>query len=116
MKACCGFGHRNLFENISERLDYVVESAIQQGCEIFYTGASKDFRVWSSLSPAFPKIAPYHRSLEKSREKAEEKRYCFPSAIFMFARTPWCKCGRYMRGRLLLLIGEVLQYGEGQED
>ena len=43
MKACCGFGHRNLFENISERLDYVVESAIQQGCEIFYTRAMGDF-------------------------------------------------------------------------
>ena len=39
MKACCGFGHRNIFENIGDRLDSAVETAIQQGCEIFYTGA-----------------------------------------------------------------------------
>ena len=32
------------------------------------------------------------------------------------ARTLRCKCGRYMRGRLLLLTGEVLQWGEGQID
>ena len=40
MKACCGFGHRNVFENISDRLDNAVESAIQQGCDVFYTGAT----------------------------------------------------------------------------
>ena len=42
-KACCGFGHRNVFENISDKLDQAIESAIQQGCEIFYTGAMGDF-------------------------------------------------------------------------
>ena len=43
MKACCGFGHRNIFENIGDRLDSAVETAIQQGCEIFYTGAMGEF-------------------------------------------------------------------------
>lgn len=42
-KACCGFGHRNVFENISDKLDQAIESAIQQGCEIFYTGAMGNF-------------------------------------------------------------------------
>lgn len=42
-KVCCGFGHRNVFENISDKLDQAIESAIQQGCEIFYTGAMGDF-------------------------------------------------------------------------
>lgn len=42
-KACCGFGHRNVFENLSEKLDDAIESAVQQGCEIFYTGAIGDF-------------------------------------------------------------------------
>ena len=43
MKACCGFGHRNVFENIGDKLDSAVEMAIQQGCEIFYTGAMGEF-------------------------------------------------------------------------
>ena len=42
-KACSGFGHRNVFENICDKLDEAIESAIQQGCEIFYTGAMGDF-------------------------------------------------------------------------
>lgn len=43
MKACCGFGHRNVFENISSKIDNTVEEAISQGCEIFYTGAMGEF-------------------------------------------------------------------------
>lgn len=43
MKAYCGFGHRNVFENISIKLDNAVEEAIAQGCEIFYTGAMGKF-------------------------------------------------------------------------
>ena len=42
-KACCGFGHRNVFEILSDKLDDAIESAVQQGCEIFYTGAMGDF-------------------------------------------------------------------------
>ena len=43
MKACCGFGHRNVFENIVDRLDSVVEAVILQGCDVFYSGAMGDF-------------------------------------------------------------------------
>ena len=43
MKACSGFGHRNVFENISSKIDNTVEEAISQGCEIFYTGAMGEF-------------------------------------------------------------------------
>ena len=43
MKACCGFGHRNVFENINEELDNAIETAIQQGCTVFYTGAMGEF-------------------------------------------------------------------------
>ena len=42
-KACCGFGHRQVFENITELLDKAVLEAAEQGCEIFYTGAMGDF-------------------------------------------------------------------------
>ncbi len=61
MKACCGFGHRNIFENISSKLDNVIEEAIAQGCEIFYTGAMGEFDslFWSavrSAKKAYPNI------------------------------------------------------------
>ena len=43
IKACCGFGHRQVFENISESLDKAVLEAAAQGCVIFYTGAMGRF-------------------------------------------------------------------------
>ena len=43
MKACCGFGHRNVFENIEDKLYTAVMSATEQGCEVFYTGAMGEF-------------------------------------------------------------------------
>ncbi len=43
MKAYCGFGHRNVFENISSKIDNTVEEVISQGCEMFYTGAMGEF-------------------------------------------------------------------------
>ena len=43
MKACCGFGHRNVFENINGQLDNSINTAIQQGCELFYTGSMGEF-------------------------------------------------------------------------
>lgn len=43
MRACCGFGHRNVFENINVELDNAIETAIQQECELFYTGAMGEF-------------------------------------------------------------------------
>lgn len=60
MKACCGFGHRNVFENISGKLDKAVEEVITQGCEIFYTGAMGEFdRLFSSAVRKAKKIYPH---------------------------------------------------------
>ena len=59
MKAGCGFGHRNVFENINGKLDNAVESAIQQGCEIFYTGAMGEFD--SLFSAAVRKAKKFFR-------------------------------------------------------
>lgn len=42
-KTCCGFGHRNVFQNIEETLDVLIEEAINNGCTLFYTGAMGDF-------------------------------------------------------------------------
>ena len=42
-KACCGFGHREVFENISEKIYSAVKEAAEQGCELFYTGAIGNF-------------------------------------------------------------------------
>lgn len=59
-KLCCGFGHRNVFENLSEKLDDAIESAVQQGCEIFYTGAIGDFdSLFSSAVRRAKKTYPY---------------------------------------------------------
>lgn len=59
-KASCGFGHRNVFENISDKLDQTIESAVQQGCEIFYTGAMGDFdSLFSSAVRRAKKTFPY---------------------------------------------------------
>ena len=42
-KACCGFGHRNVFENLTERLDEAIQVAIEEGCVCFYTGGMGEF-------------------------------------------------------------------------
>ena len=42
-KVCCGFGHRDVFENITEKINSAVIDAAEQGCEIFYTGAMGQF-------------------------------------------------------------------------
>ena len=60
MKACCGFGHRNVFENISSKLDNAVEEAIVQGCEMFYTGAMGEFdSLFSSAVRSAKKAYPH---------------------------------------------------------
>ena len=41
--ACCGFGHRQVFENITEQLENAVSHAVNQGCKHFYTGAMGNF-------------------------------------------------------------------------
>ena len=43
IKCCCGFGHRDVFENITEKIYSAVREAAEQGCEIFYTGAMGQF-------------------------------------------------------------------------
>ena len=46
---CCGFGHRNIYENISKQVGSAVAYAIEKGCTIFYTGSMGDFdRLFSS--------------------------------------------------------------------
>lgn len=43
IKSCCGFGHRQVFENLSEQLYEILFSLAEQGCEIFCTGAMGEF-------------------------------------------------------------------------
>ena len=43
IKACCGFGHRQVFENIIKQLEIAVYYAADRGCKVFYTGAMGDF-------------------------------------------------------------------------
>lgn len=40
---CCAFGHREVYENITDQLDKAVLEAAAQGCVIFYTGAMGQF-------------------------------------------------------------------------
>lgn len=40
---CTGFGHRDVFENLKGQIDTAVASAIEKGCDTFYTGAMGDF-------------------------------------------------------------------------
>lgn len=42
-KACCGFGHREVFEDISEKIYSAVKEAAEQGCDVFYTGGNGEF-------------------------------------------------------------------------
>lgn len=60
-KACCGFGHREVFENITEKVYRAVLVAVEQGCEVFYTGTMGRFdEMFSSavrrLKKGFPNI------------------------------------------------------------
>lgn len=38
MKACCAFGHRDVYENIIPHLEDALSLIIKQGCTVFYTG------------------------------------------------------------------------------
>lgn len=60
MKACCWFGHREVFENISGQIEEAILMAIKDGCEIFYTGAMGDFdSLFSSAVRKAKKTYPY---------------------------------------------------------
>ena len=50
MKACCGFGHRTVLANIEDSLLSTVLKAVEEDCEIFYTGAMGDFDAQFSAS------------------------------------------------------------------
>ncbi len=42
-KCCCGFGHRNVFQPIDNRLHELVYEAIDMGCTTFYVGENGEF-------------------------------------------------------------------------
>lgn len=42
-KVCSGFGHRDIFQNIDDKIYECVNKAIETGCTLFYTGAMGDF-------------------------------------------------------------------------
>ena len=42
-KGCCGFGHREVFENISKTISSAVRTAAEKDCKIFYMGAMGRF-------------------------------------------------------------------------
>lgn len=59
IEVCSAFGHREVFENISERISSAVRTAAEQGCEIFYTGAMGRFdEMFSSEVRALKKDFP----------------------------------------------------------
>lgn len=43
VKTCCGFGHREVFDNITQNLDSAILKAVENGYDIFYTGAMGQF-------------------------------------------------------------------------
>lgn len=57
-KACCGFGHREVFENISNELDNAIAQAVELGCKTFYTGAMGKFDML--FSSAVRKVKKKH--------------------------------------------------------
>ena len=58
IKICCGLGHRTILENIEDRLYSTVLKAIEEGFEIFYTGAMGEFD--SLFSSAVRKAKTMH--------------------------------------------------------
>ena len=63
MKACCGFGHREVFENIRGQIEEAVLEAIKNGCEIFYTGAMGQFDSMFSSAVRKAKLINQHIKL-----------------------------------------------------
>ena len=59
IKACCGFGHRDVFENISEHLYNTLFQIAEQGCKTYYTGGMGDFdKMFSSAVRSIKKSCP----------------------------------------------------------
>lgn len=55
LKACCGFGHGEIFGNITGKIVTAVKKAAEQGCELFYTGAMGEFDEIFSFAVRFLK-------------------------------------------------------------
>lgn len=62
IKVCCGFGHRQVFENIIKQLEIAVYYAADRGCKVFYTGAMGDFD--SLFSSAVRKAKANHPDIK----------------------------------------------------
>ncbi len=61
MKVCCGFGHREVCDDITVPLETAIFSAIKEGCDVFLTGAMGQFdNLFSSAvrkaKETYPKI------------------------------------------------------------
>ena len=60
-KACCGFGHREVYQNITGQLERAVLEAAEHGCTLFYTGAMVGVRCftpeqWVNLIISFRRL------------------------------------------------------------
>ena len=55
-----------------------------------------------------------HRRTETAYKALVERTSLLNKTKSNTTRTPWCKCGGDMGGKLLLLTGEILQGFEGQ--
>lgn len=79
---CCGFGHRQIFDNIDEQIyDYVVE-AVRIGCDTFFTGDMGDFdKKFSSAVRRAKKKYPHIKLIcvkpYLTRELQESKEYYY---------------------------------------
>ncbi|MBR2591193.1 MAG: DUF1273 domain-containing protein [Clostridia bacterium] len=95
-KACCGFGHRFVWENIAPALKKEIEQAVREGCRIFYTGAQGEFdklfteavRAVKAENRHLPLrlicVKPYYtKALQENREYYETKfdEVLIPSAL-----------------------------------
>lgn len=59
-KVCCCFGHRDVFEDISAKLDTSVVMAIEDGCTAFMTGGDGEFdKLFASAVRRAKKQHPY---------------------------------------------------------
>ena len=80
IKICSAFGHREVFENISERITTAVIKAVEQGCEIFYTGSMGEFdNLFSAAVRKVQKNYPYIKLIcvkpYQTKELIESKDY-----------------------------------------
>lgn len=80
IRTCSAFGHREVFENISEKITTAVTMAAEQGCEIFYTGSIGEFD--NQFSTAVRKVQKDYQHIKlicvkpyQTKELIESKDY-----------------------------------------